>query len=668
MKLRYSFYHFNTFLCLLILFVSMLCSTSAIAKKHKKKSIKHIPAVLTPSQQFTEAEKAFENGHYSKFEDYLSKLKAYPLYPYLLHKKLSHEISQHQANSYEINQFIHKYPDSPLAKQLADQWLALQANKKNWSSYLSLYEEPIQEEKDHKYQCYGLWAKYQGNEQLSELTPAIQFWHSGLPQAKSCETIFEELLTHNKLDYSDIWNRIEQALKKKQRPVAEYVSKYLSFEDKKVFRLWLKIHDQPHLVANNLIFDLEDYDSSQVPLIKKIITYGMAKLIKQDVAYATKVYPDIASNFELSSQQQGEIAKEFSISLAKKRSPLANRWFAEVPEKYQDTEYLSWKIRYGLFKENWADVLKTLNNLPLHEAKQSRWQYWKARALDELGHKSQSLSLFESLFHQRDYYGFLAHHYCKQPLPLDVGHANIEHKSMAEFHQQPSISRIKELLKLSRIQQAKREWFYKVSLLTDEEKIEAARFAHQMKWHDLAISTLSKTQDAKTLMLRFPLAHEPKIISESKKHAIDPAWVFALTRQESSFIPYAQSPVGAMGLMQLMPRTAQEVARTLKKHHPSQQDLANPNLNIELGTAYLKNLHGFMQKNPVLATASYNAGPGRIKQWLPSHTMAADIWIENIPFEETRDYVQNIITYTGIYRSILGKAVDLENMLPDISG
>jgi soluble lytic murein transglycosylase len=96
--------------------------------------------------------------------------------------------------------------------------------------------------------------------------------------------------------------------------------------------------------------------------------------------------------------------------------------------------------------------------------------------------------------------------------------------------------------------------------------------------------------------------------------------------------------------------------------------LANPNLNIELGTAYLKNLHGFMQHNPVLATASYNAGPGRIKEWLPPNTMAADIWIENIPFEETRDYVQNVITYTGIYRSILGIKLDLENLLPDIIG
>ncbi len=672
MKLTLFPHSYKFYVCLLMMSLSIIFCPAGMAKKQSKKITKkpitHVPIVLTSSQLFIEAEKAFELGNFSKFESILPKLKEYPLLPYLTHKKLSREISQHQASSYEINQFIHRYPDSPLAKQLSDQWLALQANKKNWASFLSLYEAPLQEEKDHKYQCFGMWAKYQGNDEITELYPAISFWQSGLPQAQSCEMIFEELFTQNKLSYPDIWNRIEQALKKKQSTVAESAAKYLTFEDKKLFRLWLKINAHPHMVANTLIFDLEDYENSQLPIIKRIIAYGMTRLIKQDVGHATKIYPDVSSNYELTLSQQHDIAKEFAISLAKKRSPLAKQWFAEVPEKFHDAEFLTWKIRYALFKEEWSDVLKTVNLLPLQEAKLPRWQYWKARALDELGQKSQARNLFQALFQERHFYGFLAHHYCKQPLMLNVGHANIAQESTQQFHLQASIARIKELFHLSRYQQAKKEWLYKMSLLTEVEKIEAARFAHHMQWHDLAISTLSKIQDTNTLALRFPLAHEPNIMNEAKKNAIDPAWVFALTRQESLFIPHAQSPVGAMGLMQLMPRTAQEVARNLKKHYPTKQDLVNPSLNIELGTAYLKNLHGFMQNNPVLATASYNAGPGRIKQWMPAKNMAADIWIENIPFEETRDYVQNIITYTGIYRTILGKAVNLENMLPEISG
>ena len=655
---------------MLIISCTLFSSSSMAVKKHpqKKQLIKPAPIVLTTSQLFIEAEKAFDLGQISKFEQILPKLKAYPLYPYLLHKKLSKEISSHQSSSYDVNQFIHHYPDSLLAKQLADQWLALQANKKNWPSYLSLYEEPLQEEKDHKYKCYSMWAKYQSNDQISELYPAISYWQSGLPQAQSCEMIFEELLTQNKLGLSDIWNRIESALKKKQTSVAESAAKHLSFEDKKIFRLWLKIQAHPHLIANHLLFDLEDYENSQLPTIKRIIAYGMTRLIKQDVDYATKIYPDVSALNDFTPVQQADIAKEFAISLAKKRSPSAKLWFAQVPDKFQDIELLTWKTRYALFKEDWPEVLKTINRFPLQELKQPRWQYWKARALHQSGKKSEALSLFQDLFQERHFYGFLANHYCKQPLTLHVEHVNVLQSNIKQFDLQPSIARVKELFNLSRHQQAKREWLYKMSLLTEEQKIEAARFAHHMQWHDLAISTLAKIQDKNILTLRFPLAHEPKIMNEAKKNAIDPAWVFALTRQESLFIPYAQSPVGAMGLMQLMPRTAQEVARNLKKHYPSKQDLANPNLNIELGTAYLKNLHGFMQNNPVLATASYNAGPGRIKQWLPPKSMAADIWIENIPYEETREYVQNIITYTGIYRSILGKAVDLENMLPDISG
>lgn len=668
MKAKFFVSRPHFYLCLLILSVCLVFSPSGVAKK---KPLREVPKVLTNSQLFIEAERSFDKGNWAKFDQALNKLTGYPLYPYLLHKKLSSQVSRHRATSTEVEVFIQTYPDSLLSKQLANQWLALQFHQKNWAKYLSLYETPTQEEKDHKYQCYSMWAAYQiSQSDLSELYPAIALWHSGLPQAQSCEIIFEELLNQNKLGYTDIWNRIEQALKKKQVAVAESASKHLSFEDKKLFRLWLKVHENPHLVANHFIFKLEDFEHDQAFIVKQIITYGMGRLAKLDVLSANRLYPDIIEKYDLSYHQRNEIAKELAIAYAKKRSPIAQKWFKELPENYQDIEYLAWKTRYALFKKDWNEALISIENLPSHEAKLPRWQYWKARALDEIGHKSEASRLFQPLFHEHHFYSFLAHHYCKHPLQ---DHHRLRAKSEKQqslnyFHDDPSVARIKELMKLSRIQQAKGEWLYKVSLLSEDEKLEAARFAHRMQWHDLAMTTLSKAQHIDALILRFPLPHEPKIMHEATKHAIDPAWVFALTRQESSFIPYAQSPVGAMGLMQLMPRTAQEVAKTLKKRYKSKQDLSNPNLNIELGTAYLKNLHGFMQNNSVLATASYNAGPGRIKQWLPPHSMPADIWIENIPFEETRNYVQNIITYTGIYRSILGKAVDLENMLPEISG
>ena len=666
---------------LFFLAMCLFFSAPAMAKKHKKKFVKPPAAILTPSQLFIEAEKAFELGHFSKFEKALPKLTHYPLYPYLLHKKLSREISQHRANQMEVTHFIQKYADSPLSKQLSDQFLALQAHQKNWSHYLTLYEakektEKI-EEKEHKYQCYALWATYQKNQDIAELYPALTFWHNGLPQAQSCETIFSALLNQHKLTNADIWNRIEQAFKQKQPDVAKLAATYLPIEEKKLFKIWLKIYKQPNLISDTVLFDLDAYEHDQVPLIKKIMAYAMIRLIRQDVAYASQLYLELAPYFESFSPEQHEIARAFAISLAKKRSPLATDWFDQVPESYQDTEYLSWFIRYALFQQNWTAVLQSIHKLPIQDSQQPRWQYWKARALDALGQKEEAIALFEALFHQQHFYGLLAHHYCKHPLSLTAIHRQNPTKKNSPtlekpFQEQASIARIKALFMLSRIQQAKREWFYKISLLTEPEKIEAAQFAHEMQWHDLGIRTFSKTpltrlESKATLRLRFPLAHHPKIMNEATKHDLDPAWIFALTRQESTFIPYAQSPVGAMGLMQLMPKTAQEVATNLKKKHPAKQNLTNPNVNIELGTAYLKYLHYFMQHNPILAIASYNAGPGRIKQWLPPETMAADIWIENIPFEETRHYVQNIITYTGIYQNILGKAVDLENMLPNIS-
>jgi soluble lytic murein transglycosylase len=184
----------------------------------------------------------------------------------------------------------------------------------------------------------------------------------------------------------------------------------------------------------------------------------------------------------------------------------------------------------------------------------------------------------------------------------------------------------------------------------------AAKLAERYGWHDRAIFTLARTGYWDDLELRFPLEHAALVKHNAELQGIDIAWVFAVMRQESAFMSNARSHAGAMGLMQLMPSTARQVAKNvLKTPPPRRQDLFEPDTNIALGSAYLKQMKGRLGDSAVLATAAYNAGPHRVTRWLPEETLPADIWIELVPFKETRGYLKRVLAYTVIYEKRMGR-------------
>ncbi|MBF0257001.1 MAG: lytic transglycosylase domain-containing protein, partial [Gammaproteobacteria bacterium] len=167
------------------------------------------------------------------------------------------------------------------------------------------------------------------------------------------------------------------------------------------------------------------------------------------------------------------------------------------------------------------------------------------------------------------------------------------------------------------------------------------------------------------LEIRFPLHHRSLIEAEAEKNAIESAWIFAILRQESMFIPGARSPVGALGLMQIMPPTAKDLAKRLKIKNPSEDELLKPELNIRLGSYYLRLLKSQFNGWELLAIPSYNAGPHRTQRWLPDEELEVDLWIEDIPFDETRLYVQRVLSYRVLYQYRMGQKVTrLKGYLP----
>jgi soluble lytic murein transglycosylase len=232
--------------------------------------------------------------------------------------------------------------------------------------------------------------------------------------------------------------------------------------------------------------------------------------------------------------------------------------------------------------------------------------------------------------------------------------------------QLPASRRIGELRALGRTLDARREWWWLNKTLSPEELRAAALLAKRWGWHDQAIFTLARSGYWDDLELRFPLEYLELMQRQAGRHELQLPWVLAVVRQESAFGTHAVSHAGARGLMQLMPQTARGVARRLGQPSPSHSDLLVPETNIPLGTAYLSQVYRQLDHNPVLATAAYNAGPHRVSRWLPERTLEADIWVETIPFSETRGYVQRVMAYAVIYEKRLGREPGsiLERMQP----
>ena len=312
-------------------------------------------------------------------------------------------------------------------------------------------------------------------------------------------------------------------------------------------------------------------------------------------------------------------------------------------------------------------MLNWLDRLPDSHIDEDRWQYWRARSLEMTGKKEQAQVIYETISSERSFYGFLAADKLGKDYSLNNEQLDIDPELEKSVADMPAIQRASELFQLKRYLDARREWYATTRLFDENELQAAAKIAHSWNWHDRAIIALSKAKSWNDLQIRFPVKHQDQVYKNAERSEIDPAWIYAMMRQESAFMPDAISPVGARGLMQLMPATAKSVARKLKQKYPSKYELLQPEKNIRLGTAYLKEVYQRFE-NPVLAIAAYNAGPHRVKRWLPEADMPADIWIELVPFKETRNYLKNVLAYTVIYAEKLDeKDIRMKQRMPSIS-
>ena len=295
---------------------------------------------------------------------------------------------------------------------------------------------------------------------------------------------------------------------------------------------------------------------------------------------------------------------------------------------------------------------------------QDKWQYWKARALASIGQNQEASEIFTELAKQRSFYGFIAADRLQLPIALNHQAIQVSERDLHILKNNSAFLVVSELLAIERRTEATRQWLHAISELDAASLIVAAKLAQYWQWPSMAISTIAKAKHWDDMDLRFPLVFNESIRQHAEAKKLNPALVFALIRQESAFDEFAGSSAGAMGLMQLMPKTAQQIATELKERWKNNFNLTIPGTNINYGTYYFKKLLDRFDGHYPLAIAAYNAGANRVKYWLPKNqTLPADIWIETIPYKETRGYVSSVLMYALIYQQRLSKN---ELKIPDL--
>jgi soluble lytic murein transglycosylase len=382
-----------------------------------------------------------------------------------------------------------------------------------------------------------------------------------------------------------------------------------------------------------------------------VVGLGLRRLAKQDPQKALSMLDGYAATMHFSREEQVEIAKEIGLTLARRYDDRALEVMTKYDPELRDDTVTEWRLRLLLRLGRWEDAYELARRLPKDLAATNRWRYWEARSL-ELAQPNSPLiaALYKDVAKERDFYGFLAADRTQSPYQLNNKPLVLSQALINKVRNTPGVRRALEFHDRGEIVNGRREWYHVSRLFNRDEMVAQAKLAYDMQWYFPAIRTISQAQYWDDLDIRFPMAHRDTLVREAKVRGLHSSWVFAITRQESAFMDDARSGVGASGLMQLMPATAKETARKYSIPLASPQQVLDPDTNIQLGAAYLSSVHAQFNGNRVLASAAYNAGPGRVRQWLKgANHLAFDVWVESIPFDETRQYVQNVLSYSVIY-------------------
>jgi len=384
---------------------------------------------------------------------------------------------------------------------------------------------------------------------------------------------------------------------------------------------------------------------------REIALYALDQLARRSSGQAEQMLRKRAPLF--SAEELDAAWARLATWAARRHEATALAWFQRgaATNDFQR----EWWARTALRAGDWQAVQRAIDSMGDANREQPVWRYWRARALQAGGQRAAANPLFLALSREHHYYGQLAQEELGPVMQAPAVNIKMGGDDIAAIARHPGIARAQALYELGLRSDASQEWNWSIQTFSDAQLLAAAELARRMEWYDRAINTAERTRELHDFELRFLAPYRELAQKAARENAIDEAWVFGLMRQESRFINVARSSVGAAGLMQIMPATARWIAQRLGIKGFNPREMQDPARNIQFGAYYLKHVQTTLDGSPVLATAAYNAGPSRAQRWRDTRPMEAAVYIESIPFAETRDYVKKVMSNAMYYAARFGQ-------------
>ena len=598
-------------------------------------------------QLFRQTREQLQKNQLTKARPGVVALKNYALAPYLELPLLTARLDELPYD--DVENFLQRYPDSLPGDSLRAAWLAELALRQRWQDYLRYYNA---ETAGKAHQCWQIEALHQTGNAADALTSTESIWLSPIDLPSACDAALDRWLNVEPAKLADrVWQRLVLALSQDQENLARHLVERLPVAAKPEAETALSIYRNPQTMSA-LMPDL-----GKQPHGSAILGIGLKKLARIDMDTAAQLWQVWSESGVLQSGDSFAARNAIARQLISARGGAALPWLISSDPRGHDSYLLEWRVRLALADTDWDNIARWIEQMPEEMAATPRWRYWYARALATSAdpeRSSQANLLYRNLSSDRSFYGFLAADHVAQPYQLN--HQPLKPAvTIAQIAQRPDMRRAREFYVLGEKTPARREWARALRTMSMSEQQASALLAKSWGWHDQALRLAQISGGFDDLELRFPIAYRDAMTQAAKTRGLPTEWLFAVARQESAFMADARSPVGATGLLQLMPATAKQVARSLGVRYDPKL-LVEPARNIPLGSKYLSDMLARYDGNRILATAAYNAGPGRVSRLLAQQTkpMSMDVWIETFPLRETREYMQSVLAFSVIYSQRLG--------------
>ena len=610
------------------------------------------PVTPADEAQFSAARDALRAGDRGRLVKATAALRDTPLAAWAEYWQLKLRLDEGAAA--DVTAFLNREAGSYLGERLRADYLKSLGRRQDWQTFRSEY--PLLVQPDTELTCYALQARLVEQQDTSSLDEARPLWFSVIDLPESCMPLMDRLITDKRLDADDLWQRVRRLTENKRVPAARQLFRYLPAASAREARAIDSAVERPAHYLTHLPAHFADRQVG-----RELALIAVQRMARSDPAPAAHLWRGIEKHFGEAERAYawGQIAWQGAM----RHQPDALQWFDRAGDNLS-ADQRAWQARAALRALDWRKLAAVIAAMPREQADLPEWTYWRGRALAVAGRGDEAQACYRKLAGQPTFYGNLADEELGHLLTVPAKAAPPTAEELAQVAALPGLQRAMAVLRTDSRIEGVREWVWNLRGMNDRQLLAAAELARRNDFFDRAINTAERTVVEHDYALRYLAPFRAEVEAKTISVGLDSAWVYGLMRQESRFVMDAHSSAGAKGLMQLMPATARWVAQKIGLEGYRPQRVTDMETNVTLGTNYLKMVLDGLDQHPVLASAAYNAGPGRARQWRGERQLEGAIYAETIPFSETRDYVKRVMSNAVYYAALFeGRPQSLKSRL-----